>query len=372
MQPAIYDQTTVDIERGQATLRATGQVMKFPGYTAVYLEQETDDEVAEKAAETDKLLPPLAEGDEVTLEQVRPEQHFTQPPPRFTEASLVKELEDKGIGRPSTYAAILSTIVDRGYVDRRERRFFPTELGTLVNQLLVESFPEIVDSGFTAQMEQDLDKVEDGERNWRDLLGVFYKPFSADLEKAKEQMRDVKREEIPTDYTCEKCGSPMVVKWGRNGSFLACQGYPECRNTKEITRSADGTIEIVPEATTDEVCETCGAPMKVKRGRFGTFLACSRYPDCKTTKPISLGVSCPKDGCGGFLTEKRSRRGKVFFGCSNYAKTSCDFVTWDRPIPEPCPDCGAAFLVKKENRSGVTIRCLSCDYKKSGEGEQAA
>jgi DNA topoisomerase-1 len=372
MQPAIYDQTTVDIERGQATLRATGQVMKFPGYTAVYLEQETDDEVAEKAAETDKLLPPLAEGDEVTLEQVRPEQHFTQPPPRFTEASLVKELEDKGIGRPSTYAAILSTIVDRGYVDRRERRFFPTELGTLVNQLLVESFPEIVDSGFTAQMEQDLDKVEDGERNWRDLLGVFYKPFSADLEKAKEQMRDVKREEIPTDYTCEKCGSPMVVKWGRNGSFLACQGYPECRNTKEITRSADGTIEIVPEATTDEVCETCGAPMKVKRGRFGTFLACSRYPDCKTTKPISLGVSCPKVGCGGFLTEKRSRRGKVFFGCSNYAKSGCDFVTWDRPIPVPCPDCGAAFLVKKENRSGVTIRCLSCDYKKSGEGEQAA
>ena len=373
MQPAVYDQTTVDIERGQAALRATGQVMKFPGYTAVYLEQESDDEAAEKAAESDKLLPPLREGDEVTLEQIRPEQHFTQPPPRFTEASLVKELEEKGIGRPSTYAAILSTIVDRGYVERRERRFFPTELGTLVNQLLVESFPEIVDSGFTAQMEQDLDKVEDGERDWRDLLGVFYKPFSADLEKAREHMRDVKREEIPTEYTCEKCGSPMVVKWGRNGSFLACQGYPECRNTKEITRGVDGSIEIVPEETTDEVCESCGAPMKVKRGRFGSFLACSRYPDCKTTKPISLGVSCPRDGCGGFLTEKRSRRGKVFYGCSNYAKTGCDFVAWDRPIPEPCPDCGAKFLLKKENRSGITIRCQSCDFKKSGgEGEQAA
>jgi len=371
MEPAVYDQTTVDIDRGAATLRATGQVMKFAGYTAVYMEQESDDEEAAKAAETDKLLPPLAEGDQVFLDEIRPEQHFTQPPPRFSEASLVKELEEKGIGRPSTYAAILSTIVDRGYVDRRERRFFPTELGTLVNQLLVESFPEIVDAGFTAQMEQDLDKVEDGERDWRDLLGVFYKPFSADLVKAKEHMRDVKREEIATDYVCEKCGKPMVIKWGRNGSFLACQGYPECRNTKEIQRGLDGKIEIVPEATTDEVCENCSAPMVVKRGRFGSFLACSRYPDCKTTKPISLGVTCPRENCGGFLTEKRSRRGKNFYGCSNYAKTGCDFVAWDRPIPEPCPECGAKFLVKKETRAGTTVKCLSCDYKKS-EGEQAA
>jgi len=371
MEPAVYDQTTVDIDRGQAVLRATGQVMKFAGYTAVYMEQESDDEEAAKAAETDRLLPPVAEGDQVWLDAIRPEQHFTQPPPRFTEASLVKELEEKGIGRPSTYAAILSTIVDRGYVDRRERRFFPTELGTLVNQLLVESFPEIVDAGFTAQMEQDLDKVEDGERDWRDLLGVFYKPFSADLVKAKEHMRDVKREEIATDYVCEKCGKPMVIKWGRNGSFLACQGYPECRNTKEIQRGLDGKIEIVPEATTDEVCENCSAPMVVKRGRFGSFLACSRYPDCKTTKPISLGVTCPRENCGGFLTEKRSRRGKSFFGCSNYSKKGCDFVAWDRPIPEPCPDCGAKFLVKKETRAGTTIKCLSCEYKKS-EGEQAA
>ncbi len=370
MAPAVYDQTTVDLTRGRATLRATGQVMKFAGYTAVYLEQESDDEAAEKAADSDRLLPPLAEGDQVELTEVRPEQHFTQPPPRFTEASLVKELEEKGIGRPSTYAAILSTIVDRGYVDRRERRFFPTELGTLVNQLLVESFPEIIDTDFTALMEQDLDKVEDGARDWRDLLGVFYKPFSADLAKAKEQMRDVKREEIPTEYVCEKCGKPMVIKWGRNGSFLACQGYPECRNTKEIERKADGTVEIVPEPTTDEVCENCGAPMVVKRGRFGSFLACSRYPDCKTTRPISLGVACPREGCGGFLTEKRSRRGKTFYGCSNYSKTSCDFVTWDRPIAEACPDCGAKFMVKKETKSGTHIRCLTCSFKKS-ESEAA-
>jgi DNA topoisomerase-1 len=371
MAPAVYDQTTVDIERGRATLRATGQVMKFPGFTAVYTEQTTDDAAEEKRADSDKLLPTVEEGDAIELLEVRPEQHFTQPPPRFSEASLVKELEEDGIGRPSTYASILSTIVDRGYVDKQEARFYPTELGTLVNGLLVESFPDILNTAFTAQMEEGLDKVEEGDTDWRALLGEFYKPFKIDLEKAEESMRDVKREEIPTEHECEKCGSPMVIKWGRNGSFLACKGYPECRNTKEIIRHADGSVEIVPEPTTDEVCETCGAPMKVKRGRFGSFLACSRYPDCKTTKAISLGVDCPKDDCNGFLAEKRSRRGKVFYGCSNYAKTNCDFVTWDRPVSEPCPQCDAKFVVRKETRKGVTIRCLSCDYKNS-EAEEAA
>lgn len=372
MMPAVYDQTTVDIQRGRATVRATGQIMKFPGFTGVYMEQETDDAKAEAAESADKLLPPLEEGDPIELTLVKPEQHFTQPPPRFTEASLVKELEERGIGRPSTYAAILSTIVDRGYVDKEGARFTPTELGTLVNGLLVESFPDIIDSEFTAQMELDLDKVEDGERDWREVLGAFYKPFSADLEKAKVEMRDVKREEIPTDEVCEKCGGPMVIKWGRNGSFLACQAYPECRNTKEILRKSDGTFDIVPEPVTDEICEACEAPMKVKRGRFGQFLACSRYPECKTTKAISLGVDCPKEGCGGFLAEKRSRRGKVFYGCSNYAKTQCDFVTWDRPEAKPCPDCDAKFLVKRVNKRGTTVRCLSCEYKSSDGDEETA
>jgi DNA topoisomerase-1 len=371
MTPAVYDQTAVDITRGRALLRATGQVLKFPGFTSVYTAQETDDASAETAAAEDKLLPPLTEGTPVTLEKIRPEQHFTQPPPRFTEASLVKELEERGIGRPSTYASILSTIVDRGYVERREGRFFPTELGTLVNELLVEAFPDIMDVDFTAAMEADLDKVEEGERNWRELLGGFYQPFRGSLERAKENMRDVKREEIPTDHVCEKCGAPMVIKWGRNGSFLACQGYPECRNTKEITRSPDGSFEIVREETTDQTCETCRAPMVIKSGRFGPFLACSRYPECTNTQPISLGVSCPKDGCDGFLTEKRSKRGKPFFGCSNYSKTNCDFVTWDRPVAQPCPVCGAAFLVKKEKRGGTTLRCLSCDYASEPEGESA-
>jgi DNA topoisomerase-1 len=376
MVQAVYDQTTVDIERGRAVVRATGQVMKFAGYTRVYEVSETDDEQAEKAEQQDRLLPPLEVGDKVELTLVSPEQHFTQPPPRFTEASLVKELEEKGIGRPSTYAQIMSTIVDRGYVEKREGRFFPTELGTLVNGLLVESFPDILNVDFTAKMETELDGVEDGTQNWRVLLGEFYAPFKVDLEKARENMRDVKREEIATEHVCQKCGKPMVIKWGRNGSFLACQGYPECRNTKEFTRALDGTIEIAKEQTTDEVCEVCAAPMVVKRGRFGSFLACSRYPDCKTTKPISLGVACPKPDCGGFLSEKRSRKGKSFYGCSNYAKTKCDFVTWDRPVPQPCPECNAPFLVKKENRKGTTLRCLTCTYKTGGgeepEGEESA
>src|SRR5687768_8323832 len=314
MVPAVYDQTTVDMERGQAVVRANGQVMKFAGYTKVYEVAETDDAKAEAAEAADRLLPPLEVGDQVTLEAIRPEQHFTQPPPRFSEASLVKELEEDGIGRPSTYAAIMSTIVDRGYVEKREGRFFPTELGGLVNGLLVVSFPEIVSVEFTSKMEADLDHVEEGTADWRKLLGDFYGPFKDELDKAESEMRDVKREEIPTDFVCEKDGGKMVVKWGRNGSFLACQNYPTCRSTKEIVKNLDGTYDIVPEPTTDEVCETCGAPMLVKRGRFGTFLACSRYPDCKTTKPISLGVKCPRPGCNGQIAEKRSRRGKPFYG----------------------------------------------------------
>jgi DNA topoisomerase-1 len=363
MVPAIYDQTSIDLDRGKAQLRATGQIMKFAGYTKVYEVAESDDAKAEAAEAADKLLPPLEVGEIVKLVEVRPEQHFTQPPPRFSEASLVKELEERGIGRPSTYAAIMSTIVDRGYVEKKEARFWPTELGVLVNGLLVESFPEIVSSDFTAKMESDLDHVEDGQADWRKLLGAFYDPFKLELEKAETEMRDVKREEIPTEWVCEKCGKPMVIKWGRNGSFLACQGYPECRNTKEVVKNLDGTWELVPEQTTDEVCENCSAPMTIKRGRFGSFLACTRYPDCKTTKPISLGVKCPRPGCGGFIAEKRSRRGKPFYGCSNWAKKGCDFVAWDKPVPQPCPVCNAKFVLKKESKRGTTLRCMDCDWR---------
>jgi DNA topoisomerase I len=369
MLPAVYDQTTIDMERGQAVIRANGQVMKFAGYTKVYEVAESDDVKAEAAEAADKLLPPLEVGETITLESVRPEQHFTQPPPRFSEASLVKELEERGIGRPSTYAAIMSTIVDRGYVEKKEARFWPTELGILVNGLLVVSFPEIVSSDFTAKMEADLDHVEEGREDWRKLLKQFYTPFKLELEKAETEMRDVKREEIATEWTCEKCGKPMVIKWGRNGSFLACQGYPECRNTQEVVKNLDGSWEKVPPQTTDEVCETCSAPMTVKRGRFGSFLACTRYPDCKTTKPISLGVKCPRQGCGGFIAEKRSRRGKPFYGCSNWAKKQCDFVAWDKPIPQPCPTCNAKFVLKKETKRGTTLRCMECDWRSEGADE---
>ena len=309
-------------------------------------------------------LPPLNEGEALTLQKLDTEQHFTQPPPRFSEASLVKELEERGIGRPSTYAAILSTIQDRGYAEKKENRFHPTLLGKRVNDLLVASFPDILNADFTAQMEDKLDLIEEGDGEMLGLLREFYQPFKNDLDRALVEMKDWKKEETPTEFSCEKCGKPLVIKWGRNGEFLACSGYPECKNTKEFIRTDDGRIEMKPEATTDEICEVCKAPMVVKRGRFGEFLACSRYPECKTTKPISLGVDCPKPGCGGFLTEKRSRRGKPFYGCSNYSKTGCDFVSWDRPVKEACPDCGAKFLLQKYTKRGPKQRCATpgCGY----------
>jgi DNA topoisomerase-1 len=379
MTPAVYDQTSVDLGCGQATLRATGQIMKFAGFTQVYLEAESDDEAAQKAEEQDKLLPPLKEGQVVTLTKVNPEQHFTQPPPRFTEASLVKELEERGIGRPSTYASIMGTIQDRGYVEKREGRFFPTELGSLVNELLVAAFPDILNVAFTRDMELQLDGVEEGSADWVKVLGAFYTPFKKDLAHADEHMRDVKREEIPTEFVCEKCGGPMVIKWGKNGQFIACQKYPECKNTKEFVRGYDGEIKIVIPPTTDEKCDNCGSAMLYKRGRFGAFLACSTYPECTGTKPISLGVTCPKEGCGGYLTEKRSKRGKVFYGCSNYAKTKCDFVSWDMPIAEACPECKAPFLVKRVLKRGEVVRCLTkdCGFKRSAgetgpDAEEAA
>ncbi len=362
MVPAVFDQTTIEIEAGRVGLRATGQVMKFAGFLEVYAETVED---AVNEDEASGALPGVEEGEILRLLAVDPQQHFTQPPPRFSEATLVKELEEKGIGRPSTYAAILSTIQERGYAEKKEGRLHPTELGGMVNTLLVKSFPEIVSTDFTAQMEEQLDQVEEGQADWVKLLQRFYEPFKLDLEKAKIEMRDLKREEQPTDQICEKCGKSMVIKWGRNGHFLACTGYPECRNTKEYTKRADGSIEIVSTTRpTDQVCPNCGSPMVIRRGRFGEFQACSRYPECKTTSPISLGVACPKPDCGGYLTEKRSKRGKVFFGCSNYSKTKCDFVSWDRPIPQPCPQCGAAFLVQKVSKAGTRIRCIKegCDY----------
>ena len=367
MAPAVFDQTTVEIEAGRATLRASGQVMRFAGFLDIYAETQED---AAADEESGGSLPAVEEGEVLRLLGEKPEQHFTQPPPRYSEASLVRELEEKGIGRPSTYAAILSTIQDRGYAQKREGRLLPTELGVVVNGLLIKSFPDILNTDFTAQMEERLDEVEEGAADWIKLLRDFYEPFERDLERAKVEMRDLRREEEPTEEVCDKCDKPMVIKWGRNGYFLACSGYPECRNTKEYTRNPDGSLTVLPATRpSDQSCPTCGSAMVVRRGPYGEFLACSRYPECKTTSPISLGVACPRPGCGGYLSEKRSRRGKVFYGCSNYTKSKCDFVSWDRPIPKPCPSCGAAFVVQKVLRSGTRLRCMADGCGWSAESE---
>jgi DNA topoisomerase-1 len=376
MTPAVYDQTTVEIAAGRATFRVSGNLLKFAGYLAVYGEKPDEPESQrqgangeEESSEDGKTLPALAEGDRLTLRRLIPEQHFTQPPPRFTEASLVKELEEKGIGRPSTYAAILSTIQEKEYVEKRENRFFPTELGTLVTDLLVKAFPRVIDVAFTAGMEEQLDEIADGNSDWVRVLNEFYSPFKIELAAAEAQMRDVKREETPTDLKCERCGSPMVIKWGKMGRFLACSGYPECKNTTDFEQKEDGTIVPVKEQVTDKLCEKCGKPMAIKRGRFGRFLACTGYPECKSSQPLSIGIPCP-NGCGGELTERRTRRGKIFYGCNHYP--ACTFAAWDKPLLEKCPECGSPYLLQRfSKREGPYVACPnslkggSCTYRRS-------
>ncbi|HLG22044.1 MAG TPA: type I DNA topoisomerase [Candidatus Manganitrophaceae bacterium] len=377
MAPAILDVTRVDIAAGEFLLRATGSVVKFPGFTVVYMEgreegiKRKDGEEEESAEQSpvdgEALLPELSAGQRLTLQALDPKQHFTQPPPRYNEALLIHDLEEKGIGRPSTYATIISTIQDREYVSKREARFYPTELGNVVNDLLVQHFPEVVNVEFTAKMENELDEIEEGEKEWVETIRGFYEPFSKNFDKAQVEMRDVKREETPTDLTCEKCAKPMVIKWGRFGRFLACSGYPECRNTKEFVETANGIEIVEKETATDEICEKCSKPMVIKNGRFGRFMACSGYPECENTKAISTGVTCPETGCGGSLVEKRTRRAKVFYACANYPK--CKFALWDRPISRPCPECDAPFLVEKRDRSGgvkVLCRNESCGYEEEG------
>ncbi|MFH1873627.1 MAG: type I DNA topoisomerase [Pseudomonadota bacterium] len=363
MNPAVFDQTAFDIKAGIYSLRATGQIMRFSGFMAVYLEGE--DEEKTKDEEENPTLPELTEGEQLKLLDVDLNQHFTQPPPRFTEASLVKELEEKGIGRPSTYASILSTIQDKEYVVRDDsKRFTPSELGKLVNSLLVESFPDIIDVGFTASMEVELDEIEEGKHTSVQILKKFYKPFAKTVEEASKKMKNVKMLKIETKFKCEKCGSVMVIKWGRHGEFLACDKYPDCTFTQEFSRDADGSIHLKKTREINETCEKCGAPMVLKQGRFGEFLACSKYPDCKTTKSIGLGVKCPE--CGeGELLQRRSKKGRTFYGCSNYPK--CTFALWNKPVNGPCPKCNYPILVEKYTRKtgNTTQECpqKECGYK---------
>jgi DNA topoisomerase-1 len=371
MNPAIYDRTTVDIESGEALFRATGQVVKFDGFMRVYTEGQ--DEAAPDDGEA-ATLPAMNEGERLTLLGFEPEQHFTQPPPRFTQATLIKELEEKGIGRPSTYAAIMTSILNREYVEEDpSKRLRPTSLGRVVAELLIAAFPDILEVSFTAQLEEELDEVESGKENWVKTLRRFYGPFKKSLGEAKKKMPTVKRKGLPTGLKCELDDGEMVIKWGRNGEFLACSNYPKCTSTKEFTRDEQGNI--VPQERpalstepTDEVCEKCGKPMVRRRSRFGEFLGCSGYPDCDGIKrlksdPVSTGVNCP-DCKEGDVLERRSRRGKLFFGCSRYPK--CKFASWDKVVAQPCPQCASTYLVEKvTKREGARWQCPNkeCDYR---------
>ncbi|HEY5627852.1 MAG TPA: type I DNA topoisomerase, partial [Nitrospira sp.] len=391
MVPAIMDVTRVETSpldtKGTYLFRSSGTVVKFPGHTIVYMEGVDKELVAQKPKQEEEVeesaerqLPALAEGErlrlveqtEQTIPGVTSKQHFTQPPPRYNEALLIKELEEKGIGRPSTYAAIISTIQDRKYVEKIEGRFIPTETGRTVNDFLVKGFPKIVNVDFTSHLEEELDEVEEGNKPWVEAVRDFYDPFTQDMEHAKTIPGPKDTVEPPTDIPCEKCGKMMEIKWGRNGKFLACPAYkdkPPCKNTQNFEKLPDGTIKIVPkqDVTTDQICEKCSSPMVVKTGRFGKFIACSAYPECKTTKPLALGVKCPQPECGGDLVQKRTRKGRSFFACGNYPK--CEYALWDRPVPKVCPTCQAPFLIEKVSKqAGRSVQCRNedCGYREAG------
>jgi DNA topoisomerase-1 len=373
MMPAVYDQTAVDIvakdkSGNEQQFRATGSVIKFPGFTAVYSEGAEEGEktrVGEDSAEGEDRalkLPKIQEGDSVSNKNMDPSQHFTQPPPRYTDASLIRDLEEKGIGRPSTYASILSNIQDREYVEKRQGRYFPSELGTVVTELLVDSFPDILNAEFTSDMEDQLDEIEEGKKDWKKIMATFWKPFEKTLETAKKNMKNVKRQEVPTDIKCEKCGHTMVIKWGKLGSFLACSNYPECKNTQDFKKDDAGKILIVPKEFTDKKCEKCQSPMVVKSGKFGKFLACADYPNCKFTAAITMGIHCPicKEG---ELCQKQSRYRRVFYSCNKWPK--CNFALWDKPLNTPCPQCKFPILTEKiTKRAGLMHKCPNkeCGY----------
>jgi DNA topoisomerase-1 len=355
MSDAVFDVTTVETEAKPASgtdpllLRSTNTQLRFAGFRQVYVEARDEDDSDEEDMGSNPL-PQLAVGDPLLMRQLFPEQHFTEPPPRYTDASLVKALEEKGIGRPSTYAPTMSTIQDRGYVGKEGRYLKPTDLGVVVNDLLVEHFPDFVDAGFTAGMEEELDEVASGEREWQPVVREMYDPLEAALTTATVE---AKKQVEETTELCPECGAPMIIRWGRRGRFLACTRFPECRGTSSL----EGEEPQEQPQQTDELCPECGAPMLIRSGRFGKFLACSRYPECKGRKPLvkSLGVKCPKDQ--GELVERRTKRGRIFYGCANYPK--CDFTTWSRPLETPCPNCGGLVVAEKDNKA----KCLDCEWR---------
>jgi DNA topoisomerase I len=411
MTPAVYDQTTIEAtakgrDGGEYLFRATGSVLKSEGFLKVY--EEGKDQKDEEDEEIKHKLPAVTEGEALKFRAITPEQHFTEPPPRYTEATLVKKLEADGVGRPSTYASILSTIQEREYVRKEGGKFIPTELGMVVTDLLLENFDDIFDVRYTARLEEELDEIEEGKRDWRSAISEFYEKFDKDLRHAAEHMTDIKRMERPTDLLCEKCGKPLVIKWGKHGSFIACTGYPECTYTRELVVDLPDVDQTdLTEQGDEEYCENCGRPMVLKKGRFGTFHACTGYPDCKTTKPVGgqqkkpdvqLEEKCPQCGtnlvlktgrygeftaCGNYpeckyvkqktigvkcpecsegeIVERRSRRGRTFYGCNRYP--DCAFVAWGKPVAEKCPECGAPYMIEKWLKAGPVVQCPACKHK---------
>jgi DNA topoisomerase-1 len=364
MAEALLDQTSVDIGAGEGyKFRAAGTVIRFPGFMKLYIEG-VDDETEEKEG----LLPPLNEGDVLQLKELLPEQHFTQPPPRYTEATLVKTLEEYGIGRPSTYASIMNTLVERKYTRLDKKRFFPEDVGMVVSDLLVNHFTQYVDYNFTASLEEELDQVSRGEKKWKPLLREFWEPFHTLL---KQKEGEVNKADITTEATdeiCPECTKPLVVKLGKFGKFFACTGYPECKYIRPLDKDKK---EVVEPVFSEEKCEKCGSQMLIRDGRFGKYLACSAYPACKNIQPLvkpkGTGIKCVE--CGeGELTEKKSRFGKIFYSCNRYPQ--CKFALWDLPVEKPCPKCGFPLLVKKVyKREGEFLKCPKegCDYKEGGK-----
>jgi DNA topoisomerase-1 len=353
MAPAVFDTTTIDFLVDRYLYRSTGSVVKVPGFLAVY--RETREEGEAKALEDEQALPVVEPGERVPVYAVTPSQHFTEPPPRYSEASLVKELERLGIGRPSTYATIISTLADRHYAKIEQRRFFPTSLGETVEKVMVKQFPDIFNVMFTSEMEQELDKIEDGELEWRRVLKDFYGPFEHSLEKLSIDDLLAEAHDLSqlAKERCPVCGGKLVAKGGFFGPFVACVNHPKkCKFTRPLGR------ERKPAIPTNEKCDLCGAMMVIRHGRSGEFLGCSRFPKCRGTRSMPLGIKCPKDG--GDLAQRRSRkRGKAFYGCVNYP--TCDFVCWDKPVKEICPECGYEGAEAKRSKArGDYRRCLKC------------
>ena len=363
MTNALYDSTRIDVTAAGCLFRATGSIQKFDGFLALY--DESAEETQENGEDVNDRLPEVAVNAAVALQKLLDKQHFTQPPPRYSEATLVRELEDKGIGRPSTYAQIIDTLKRRKYVNVENKKFAPTEVGFMVKDILVKEFGNVFDVGFTATMENSLDKIELGEAEWVSVLRDFYGPFSKRMESVKANIRDLKAaNQTVTDRTCPECKKfPLVIKWSKNGKFLACQGFPACRYTEPLEKPAP--------VKSNEICDKCGSPMVVLNINGNRFLGCSRYPECRSTKSISTGVVCPREGCSGQLIERKTRRGRLFFGCSNYPK--CNYATWDRPVAQKCPQCGFGILVYKDTkRKGVYHRCPNCkaEYPVPGAAEE--